>query len=236
MKHWKLFSVALALGTVAGILVPLQSARAAGPPWNMYNWMQPPTDTPTHNACLTQLWHGSFDAPGRALDWKANCGTSGSETVYYRSRDASPDDLAGDFSLARGEPAQGSNISCGTGSLRYGWVAIRSTWDNVVKGKVTFQHFVVSSTTTFAINTRGAGSFSNAYFNNRAVGSTVSDSGAGKTCWNGWHVHENNGNTSLWDAWNTSYYNSSSDLCDCHRVDISGTWTRRLHWKDQLFV
>lgn len=50
------------------------------------------------------------------------------------------------------------------------------------------------------------------------------------TCWRGWHVHENNTNTSLWDMWSTYRYDSSSDLCICHEVDDVATWTRRLHW------
>lgn len=231
----------LLIGAWTAILaVGLVAARPAGAvtTWRMYNWMQPPSDTTGSTACLIgpdALWHGTYDAPGRALDWKATCGSSQpSGNIYYRSRNAAPDDLPGDFVQGRGEPIQQESIRCGLDVVHYAWVKIRSDWDGLLKGVATYQHAQLTTTAAFDIVSRGGGSWSNAALNSRIIGYETDDSDAGSGCWTAFHVHENNRNTSLWDYWNTSYYNSAGDKGDKHRNDVKETWTRRLLSEDTL--
>jgi hypothetical protein len=160
------------------------------------------------------------------------CGVAASEAVHFRARAASPDESDTSlWILATGHPAQRPDEPCGTDYLRYAWVKIKSAWDGIIKGVATYQHLQLSSS-SFSIYFRGGASFTGAHFNSVQIGATVSDAPAGKDCWDGWHVHENNKDTVLWDSWNLSYYNLPSDRCECHRVDIKETWTRRLHWLD----
>jgi hypothetical protein len=128
-----------------------------------------------------------------------------------------------------------SNLSCGSGTVRYMRVRIRSNWDSVVKGRMTYQDGQVNTTVPFDIWFAAGQQLAGSRLNVAIVGDTVSDSGAGSSCWTGYHVQENNtapSSSELWDGWNTGYYDGSGDICDCHPVNSKDPWTRRIRWDD----
>jgi hypothetical protein len=207
----------------------------------MYNWMQPPAADigdpgyPPALAYLSQRWHGGDypgDEPSGALDWKETPGYAAAENVYYRSRNAAPNDIGADWVAATGLPYQYDYIPCGADYIAQVRVNVRAKWDGIVKGVTAYQHTLVTRTTLFDIWFKAAGSWSNARFNNVVIGRTRSEAATKNTnCWDGWHVHENNRDTQYWDSLNHGYYDTAS-LCKCHDVEIKDTWTRRLHWTE----
>lgn len=229
MKRPKLRLISVVVGVVAGAVLPPLPASAVT--YRRYMWMQPPANAASSSsssdkACLTQRRHSSsLEGNSKALDWNEDCSGVKGENVYFRTRAAAPNEQ-GQFIGARAEPAQ-SNSSCGGETLHRVRVRIRDTNTGVVKGIMSYQHTQVSTTSTLNILFQGGASFSGAKFNNFKIGDMVEDHRS-TDCFTGFHVHENNTNTSLWDSWNTLY--NSGSLGEHYEVDDKDTWTRRLHY------
>lgn len=214
------------IGLLLGAMLPVKPAFAAN--LRMYNWMQPPSDVAGEYACMTDNWHGELDEVGRAIDWKATCGAQTSGTIYFRSRNAAPDDEAFVFPGAMGQAEQRPPIAAGCGSIHYAWVRIRAILDGINKGVATYQHATVTFTNQFTIYFQGGASHTGARFNQVAIGYEERDSG----CSSGYHVHENNRDTQYWDLHNPRYQNAT--INSLHQNNHKDTWTRRLHWIDVL--
>jgi hypothetical protein len=230
MIQWRLRFAAFLVGILAGLVLPPSPASATN--YNMYNWMQPPSDVSGGKACLTQRWHGAYDGDevDGALDWKGTCGSMTAGTIFYRSRDAAPDDSYVLFVGARGTPEQRPSFSCETGSLiHYAYVRIRTSFTGVLKGVETYQHATVTVTSTFDITFQGGASFTGAHYNSIAIGVEERDPG----CSSGYHVHENNHDTAYWDLLQKDYYKTAPlEPLECCLNNVKETWTRRLHWID----
>ncbi len=145
MKQGRTLIASLIIGILAGII--LSPVPASAITRRMFNWMQPPSDDIGNNACLVgpdSLWHGTYDDPNRALDWKKTCGSTVEEPIYFRSRAAAPEDTF-DRIGAHMESFQQPDLICGGKPLHYARAQIRSTWDGVAKGSVTYQHALVQN-------------------------------------------------------------------------------------------
>jgi len=182
-------------------------------------------DVTGDNACMTQRWHGNEDMPNRALDWQSACGENTSKQVRFRGWTSALDHTSPGV-RARGVPEQLAPLACAGTTNRYARVRIRSTYDTTVVAAMFYQHMTISSTAVFDIPfPAGDGK----QFFSQSVGDTIKD--GPDACWTGWHVHENNSNSSLWDSHQVTYYNNLPVNSDTIRNNDFSNWSRRLAWE-----
>jgi hypothetical protein len=229
-RHLRLLSLALSLA-VAGPILLGGTVASGTTPYRIRLWMLPPADALGNNACLTQRWHSTDPAYdiNRALDWKATCGSNGTELIRFRAL-ASAIDEPYDGTYWPAMTGLLSNLppsSCGVGTVHIGKVKIVGG-DSYIRGFMIYAHTVLTGS-TFNINAKNGATLSNAYLTSFGIGDTVSDASAGPNCWQGWHVHENNSDDAVmhWDSWN-SKWDTAAVSCDCYKNDSSSNWIRRM--------
>lgn len=126
---------------------------------------------------------------------------------------------------AEGVTQQLANSSCGIGRVRVASVAIWSSYGTLL-GSMRYVHSVVfGSSSQFNINVRGT-TLSGGSLTSIGFADTVSEVGAGSSCWTGWHVQENNGGNDAFDSWNSKW--DTAAINTGYTNNISANWIRRL--------
>jgi hypothetical protein len=226
--------LALSLASTVPLLASATETNAGVVPYERVRlWMLPPADALGNNACLTNRWHST---PLKALDWKATCGSMGSELIRFRALGANIDsEYDGTFWAAM--TGRTSNLTpywCDGGLVREGRVHVWG-YDAMLKGHVVYAHTILYASVQFNINILDGGSLTNARLTSVGIGDTTRDAPAGvfTDCWKGWHVHENNstGSYSYWDSWHYSLYDTAPINCDCYDNDDDANWSRRMTWQ-----
>ncbi len=228
----------LLLMAIAALALPPVVAQATIE-WRMRLWMLPPMDVTGDNARQTRSegYHDDgTDYNDKALDWQSSTGESTSKIVRFRAVAGAPDDTGGTFLGAYGEPTELPNVTCTSNpntTVHYFRVKVRSDWDGLSKGKMSYAHVQILDTAPASFDIWFHwGGISTATYNSVNVAETVSDAGA-PVCWTGYHVHENNSTDSEWDKWNDAVYDGPTiPTCDCFQNDDSDNWTRRQTWTE----